>query len=63
MEVLQNIADQTFYFASISELKPFCSENECALVIDKENDLVVVTRWLEPNKIGAFMTKIYAALD
>jgi len=28
------------------------------IVIDKENDLVVVTRWLEPNKIGAFMRKI-----
>ena len=30
--------------------------------IDKENDLVVVTRWLEPNKIGAFMKKVNAAL-
>ncbi len=33
------------------------------IVIDKENDLVVVTRWLEPNKIGEFMTKVNAALD
>jgi len=33
------------------------------IVIDKENDLVVVTRWLEPSKIGEFMTKINAALD
>ena len=33
------------------------------IVIDKENDLVVVTRWLEPNKIGAFMTKVNAALN
>lgn len=32
------------------------------IVIDKENDLVVVTRWLEPNKIGAFMKKVNAAL-
>ena len=32
------------------------------IVIDKENDLVVVTRWLEPNKIGEFMTKVNAAL-
>ena len=32
------------------------------IVIDKENDLVVVTRWLEPNKIGAFMEKVNAAL-
>lgn len=33
------------------------------IVIDKENDLVVVTRWLEPNQIGELMTKINAALD
>jgi len=33
------------------------------IVIDKENDLVVVTRWLEPNKIGEFMTKVNDALD
>jgi len=33
------------------------------IVIDKENGLVVVTRWLEPNKIGEFMTKINAALN
>ena len=32
------------------------------IVIDKENDLVVVTRWLEPNKIGKFITKVNAAL-
>ncbi|MET7028842.1 serine hydrolase domain-containing protein [Sediminicola luteus] len=28
------------------------------IVIDKENDLVVVTRWLEPSKIEEFMGKI-----
>ncbi len=33
------------------------------IVIDKENDLVVVTRWLEPSKIGAFMRLVNAALD
>lgn len=32
------------------------------IVIDKENDLVVVTRWLEPNKIGEFMRKIALAV-
>lgn len=32
------------------------------IVIDKKNDLVVVTRWLEPNKIGEFMRKVNAAL-
>lgn len=32
------------------------------IVIDKENDMVIVTRWLEPSKIGEFMIKINAAL-
>ena len=31
------------------------------IVIDKEHDLVVVTRWLEPSKAGEFMTKVNAA--
>lgn len=31
------------------------------IVIDKENDLVIVTRWLEPNKIAEFMTLVNAA--
>jgi CubicO group peptidase (beta-lactamase class C family) len=33
------------------------------IVIDKEHNLVVVTRWLEPNKIGEFMTLIDASLN
>ncbi len=32
------------------------------IVIDKENDLVVVTRWLEPSKIGDFMRQVNAAI-
>lgn len=32
------------------------------IVVDRKNDLVVVTRWLEPNKIGEFMTRVTAAL-
>ena len=32
------------------------------IVIDKENDLVVVTRWLEPRKVSEFMTKVNAAM-
>ncbi len=32
------------------------------IIIDKENDLVVVTRWLEPSKIGEFMQKLSAVL-
>lgn len=33
------------------------------IVIDKENDLVVVTRWLDPSKIGEFMKLVNASLD
>ena len=33
------------------------------IVVDQNNDLVIVTRWLEPSKISAFMTKVYAALE
>lgn len=33
------------------------------IVIDNKNDLVVVTRWLEPNKIEEFMTKLNASLN
>ena len=32
------------------------------IVIDKKNDLVVVTRWLEPSKIGEFMTLVSEAI-
>ncbi len=32
------------------------------IIIDKANDLVVVIRWLEPNKVGEFMTLVNAAL-
>ena len=33
------------------------------IVIDKEKNLVVVTRWLEPSKIGKFMSKVEQSLD
>jgi len=33
------------------------------IVIDEENDLVVVTRWLDPSKIGAFMGLVTESLD
>jgi len=32
------------------------------IIIDNENDLVVVTRWLEPSKIEEFMQKVNATL-
>jgi len=33
------------------------------IVIDRENDIVVVTRWLEPNKIGELITLVNASLN
>ena len=33
------------------------------IVIDKENDLVVVTRWLEPKKIAEFMRLVNRSLN
>ena len=32
------------------------------IVIDRKNDLVVVTRWLEPSKIGEFMKLLNTSL-
>ena len=32
------------------------------IVVDRTNDLVVVTRWLEPSKVGAFMALLQKAL-
>jgi len=32
------------------------------IVVDKTNNMVVVTRWLEPNKIGEMMEKVQAAI-
>lgn len=33
------------------------------IVIDKQNELVVVTRWLEPSKLAEFMSRLYEAID
>ena len=33
------------------------------IVVDNENDLVVVTRWLEPDKLGAFLKLVNASID
>ena len=33
------------------------------IIIDKENDLVIVTRWLEPSKISEFMQIVNLALN
>ncbi len=33
------------------------------VVIDQKNDLLIVTRWLEPSKLGEFLKQVYQALD
>jgi len=33
------------------------------IVVDKKHNILVVTRWLEPSKIGEFMQKLTKALD
>ena len=33
------------------------------VIVDKKNDMVVVTRWLEPSKVGAFMKLVSDALN
>ncbi len=32
------------------------------IVVDEEEDLVIVTRWLEPREIGEMVRKVYAGL-
>ncbi len=33
------------------------------IVVDQENDLVIVTRWLAPSKLRDFVKQVYSALD
>lgn len=33
------------------------------IIVDQENDMVIVTRWLSPSMLNEFVTKVYAALD
>ena len=32
------------------------------IVIDEKNDIVIVTRWLEPSRLGDFLKKFYNSL-
>jgi len=32
------------------------------IVVDQERDMVIVTRWLEPSRIGEFVAKVYSSL-
>ena len=49
----RDVADESIYYAA--------GFGGNFIVVDKTNNMVVVTRWLEPNKIGAFMEKVLAA--
>ena len=33
------------------------------IVVDNEHDLVIVTRWLEPNKIGEMVQLVIKAVE
>lgn len=33
------------------------------IVVDQKNDLVIVTRWLEPSKIGEMVKKVYQGME
>lgn len=33
------------------------------IIVDRKNDLVVVTRWLEPSTVGEFMKKVTASIN
>lgn len=33
------------------------------IVVDQKNDLLIITRWLEPSKLGEFLAKAYRALN
>lgn len=50
----QGIDDETIYYAA--------GFGGNFIVVDKTNNMVVVTRWLEPNKIGEMMQKVHSAL-
>ncbi|WP_436517407.1 serine hydrolase domain-containing protein [Ekhidna sp. To15] len=33
------------------------------IVVDEQKDMVIITRWLEPSKIGEMVRKVYEAMD
>jgi CubicO group peptidase (beta-lactamase class C family) len=33
------------------------------IVVDEENDLVIVLRWIDGSKIGDFVSKVYQAME
>lgn len=49
----ENISEDVFYAAGFGGN---------FIIVDRENELVVVTRWLEPSKIEEFMNILYSSL-
>jgi CubicO group peptidase (beta-lactamase class C family) len=33
------------------------------IVVDRENDLVIVTRWLDSSQLGSLVSKVYEAME
>lgn len=50
----ENVEDESIYYAA--------GFGGNYIVIDRTNNLVVVTRWLEPRKLGEFMYNLYSAM-
>ncbi|WP_424494187.1 serine hydrolase domain-containing protein [Salinimicrobium sp. GXAS 041] len=50
----ENIPEDVFYAAGFGGN---------FIIIDQENELVIVTRWLEPSKIEEFMNLVYAEIE
>ena len=51
----EGVEDETIYYAA--------GFGGNFIIIDQTHDIVIVTRWLEPSQLGAFMQKVQAALD
>ena len=50
----EGIADESIYYAA--------GFGGNFIIIDKNNNMVIVTRWLEPRQLASFLQKVYAAL-
>lgn len=51
----KEVEDESIYFAA--------GFGGNFIVVDKTNDMVIVTRWLEPNKIGEMVQKVLSAIE
>ncbi len=51
---MEDVPDNVFYAAGFGGNY---------IVVDQKNDLLIVTRWLEPSQLGAFLKLIYQSLD